>query len=127
MGSVTASARRPSIAIGVVLRDTWNLYKELFGRTVLTGGLVFASLGLLDLYLASRPAGNARIVLTVAALALPIVGTALVQGALVEAVNDEHEGWQQGSIGDLYRTTWERIGPLVGVSLLTGLGVALGA
>jgi hypothetical protein len=127
MASAAASASQPSIAIRVVLRDTWSLYKELFGRTVLTGGLVFGSLALLDVVLRSGPAGNARLVLTVFALALPVVGTALVQGALVEAVNDEHEGWKQGSIGDLYRTAWERIGPLVGVSLLTGLGAAAAA
>ncbi len=45
---------------------------------------------------------------------------------MVEAVNDEHEGWQQGSVADLYRTAWERIRPLVGVSLPTGLGIAAG-
>src|SRR6266540_5114190 len=45
---------------------------------------------------------------------------------MVEAVNDEHEGWQQGSVADLYRTAWERIRPLVCVSLLTGLGIAAG-
>ncbi|SRR6266511_1161614 len=126
MGSVAASAQRPSIAIGVVLRDTWSLYKELFGRTVLTGGLVFARLALLDVVLQTGPAGNARLVLGVLTIALPVVGTALVQGAMVEAVNDEHEGWQQGSVADLYRKAWERIGPLVCVSLLTGLGIAAG-
>jgi hypothetical protein len=127
MRPAAASGSHRPIAIGAVLRDTWNLYKKLFACTVLTGGLVFASLGLLDLVLEVLPAGNTRLLLTVVAIALPIVGTALVQGALVEAVNDEHEGGQRGSIVDLYRTAWKRVGPLVGVSLLTGFGVAAGA
>jgi hypothetical protein len=124
MFSTAVTTPQPSVPIGTVLGETWDIYKDLFGRTVLTGGLVFAGLGLLDV-VATVSSGGLRLLLTVLAIALPVAGTALVQGALVEAVNDEHEGWQQGSIGDLYGTAFERIGPLIGVSLLTGVGVGL--
>lgn len=126
MSSAATSSPKPSLPIGDVLRDTWNIYKGLFGQTVLTGGLVFAALGLLDAALAAGPANGIRLALALLAIALPIVGTSLVQGALIEAVNDEHEGRQPGSIGDLYRTAWRKVWPLVGVALLTGLGVGLG-
>jgi Membrane domain of glycerophosphoryl diester phosphodiesterase len=33
---------------------------------------------------------------------------------------------RSGSIGDLFRAAWKRAGALLGVSLLTGVGVALG-
>jgi len=50
----------------------------------------------------------------------------LVQGALVEAVADRHNSRPQSSIADLYRSAWSRVGRLVGVSLLTGIGVGIG-
>jgi hypothetical protein len=67
-----------------------------------------------------------RLLLTLLAFALPVVGTSLVQGALIEAVNDEHEGLERSSVGSLYETAWAKIGALVGVALLTGVGVGLG-
>jgi len=81
---------------------------------VLTGFIVFAFVALFET-IAPTP-----IVL------LSIVGTALVQGALVEAVADRHNSRPQSSIADLYRSAWKRAGRLVGVSLLTGIGVGIG-
>ena len=126
MSSAATPSPKPSLPLADVLGDTWTIYKGLFSQTVVTGGLVFAALGLLDAALAAGPANGIRLLLTLLALALPIVGTSLVQGALIEAVDDEHEGRRPGSIGDLYRTAWQKIWPLVGVALLTGLGVGLG-
>jgi len=92
-------------------RDTGKLYRSLFGRTVLTGLIVFAVVALFET-IASTPV-----------VFLSLIGTALVQGALVKAVADEHNSRPQSSIGDLYRSAWQRAGRLVGVSLLTGIGV----
>ena len=97
-----------------VLRDTTKLYRSLFGRTVLTALIVFAVVCLVETA-APWPV-----------IVLSLIGTALVQGALVQAVADEHESRPQGSIGDLYRAAWKHGGRLVAVSLLTGVGVALG-
>ena len=105
---------RSSLAIADVLRDTGKLYRSLFGRTVLTGLIVFAVVALFET-IASTPV-----------VFLSLIGTALVQGALVEAVADEHNSRAQSSIGDLYRSAWKRAGRLVGVSLLTGFGVGIG-
>jgi Membrane domain of glycerophosphoryl diester phosphodiesterase len=114
------------VRTGAVLGDTWTIYKGLFGQTVLTGGLVFAALGLLDAALAAGPAHGLRIVLTPLAVALPVVGTSLVQGALIEAVDDERNGITRASVLELYRNAWQKIGALLAVALLTGLGVGLG-
>jgi hypothetical protein len=113
---VTEAALTPTPSLGIrdVLRDTSTLYRSLFGRTVLTGFIVFGVVGLFET-IASTPV-----------IIFSIVGTALVQGALVEAVADRHNSRPQSSIGDLYRSAWKRVGRLVGVSLLTGIGVGLG-
>jgi hypothetical protein len=126
MPSASPPSPPPAVPVGSVLGDTWSIYKDLFGQTVLTGGIVFAALGLLDAALAAGPAHGARIALTLFAVALPVVGTSLVQGALIDAVDDEHEGRERASVGDLYRTASAKLGALLGVALLTGLGVGLG-
>jgi len=105
---------KPSLAIREVLRDTGKLYRSLFGRTVLTGLIVFAVVALFET------------IASTAVVFLSLIGTALVQGALVQAVADEHNSRPQSSIGDLYRSAWQRAGRLVGVSLLTGIGVGIG-
>src|SRR5207237_2657336 len=65
------------------------------------------------------------VVLWVAFL-LPVAGTALVQGALIEAVDNERKNRVRLSLVDQYRAGWRRFGPLLGVSVLTGLGVGFG-
>ena len=78
MTEAALPAPTPSLAIADVLRDTANLYRALFGRTVLTALLVFAVVCLVET-VAPWPV-----------VVLSLVGTALVQGALVEAVAKEH-------------------------------------
>ena len=114
MTEAALTGLKPSLAIRDVLRDTGKLYRSLFGRTVLTGLIVFAVVALFET-IASTPV-----------VFLSLIGTALVQGALVKAVADEHNSRPQSSIGDLYRSAWQRAGRLVGVSLLTGIGVGIG-
>jgi energy-converting hydrogenase Eha subunit A len=108
------AAETPELALADVLRDTAKLYRSLFGRTMLTALFVFAVVCAVET-VAPWPV-----------VILSFVGTALVQGALVEAVAAERDSRPRGSIADLYRTAWKRIGALVGVSLLTGIGVGVG-
>jgi Membrane domain of glycerophosphoryl diester phosphodiesterase len=96
-----------------VLKDTWRLYKTLFLRSFLTGFIVFAALGAFEVspYLSAL---------------IGFVGTTLVQGALVEVVEDEHRGRAPRGFRELYRTSWGRLGSMLGVSVLMGIGVGLG-
>jgi len=96
-----------------VLKDTWHLYRTLFLRSFLTGFIVFAALGVF------------RVSPYLSAL-IGFVGTTLVQGALVEVVEDEHRGRPARGIGELYRSSWKRLGSLLAVSILMGIGVGLG-
>jgi hypothetical protein len=96
-----------------VLKDTWRLYKSLFLRSFLTGFIVFAALGVFQRspYLAAL---------------IGFVGTTLVQGALIEVVESEHRGKAPASMTELYLRSWDRIGALLAVSILSGIGVGLG-
>jgi hypothetical protein len=100
------------LSLPAVLRDTARLYRALFWRTLVMAALVFAVVCLVE------TVGPWPVVL------LSFVGTAVVQGALVEAVEQERR--ERASIGGLFRATWKRAGALLGVSLLTGIGVGLG-
>jgi glycerophosphoryl diester phosphodiesterase family protein len=96
-----------------VLKDTWRLYRTLFLRSFLTGFIVFAILGIFEQspYLAAL---------------IGFVGTTLVQGALVEVVDDEHRGQAPRGLADLYRSSGSRLGSMLAVSILMGIGVGLG-
>lgn len=96
-----------------VLKDTWRLYRTLFLRSFLTGFVVFAALGVFE----RSP---------VLAVLFGFMGTTLVQGALVEVVDSEHRGKRPASMTELYRKSGGRLGSLLAVSILTGLGVGLG-
>ncbi len=114
------------LEISAVLRDTLRLYRSLFIRAFLTGFVVFAVLGVLELVFALSHSAAAAAVAGTLTLAIASIGTTFVQGALVEAVDAEHRGSPTPEIADLYRRSWSRLGALVGVSLLTGIGVAFG-
>jgi Membrane domain of glycerophosphoryl diester phosphodiesterase len=96
-----------------VLKDTWHLYRTLFLRSFLTGFIVFAVLGLFQRspYLAAL---------------VGFIGTTLVQGALVEVVEDEHRGHSPRGLLEVYRSSGARLGSMLWVSVLMGIGVALG-
>src|SRR5262249_4398917 len=106
-----------------VLRETWTLYRDLFKRSVLVGLTVFALLGLLD---ATSASGRPNGLLLFAAFVLPVAGTALVQGALVNAVDDDRKQRPRRSVSARLADVRPRFGALLGVSILTGLGVGLG-
>lgn len=101
------------LQIGGVLTDTRRLYKTLFLRSFLTGFVVFAALGIFQ-----RSPFLAAVI--------GFVGTTLVQGALVEVVEAEHRGKEPVGLVELYLRSWDRISGLLVVSILTGVGVALG-
>jgi amino acid permease len=106
-----------------VLRDTYAVYRRLFLRTMLVGGLVFGAIELYDAYVSTHGGGMLAL-LTL--LAVTIAGTSLVQGSLVDVVRNLHEGRPEQSIRQLYERSGPRLGALVGVSLLSALGLVLG-
>lgn len=124
--AATPQSANKTLEITAVLRDTLRLYRTLFKRAFATGFVVFAILGLLELALPLTESEEAAAFIALLATVFAFVGTTFVQGALVEAVDAEHHGRPSVPIADLYRSSWARLGSLVGVSLLTGIGVGIG-
>jgi len=110
------------VSIGAVLEDAFLIYRRLFARSVVVAGLVFAVVGLGEALAARR----ATSLVTLVSLLLGLVGGLLVQGALVLAVRDLHESRPITSTPELVDRTRERLGTLVGASLVYGFGVAIG-
>ena len=105
-----------TLAVGDVLEEAWRLYRAFFARSAALTLVVFGALG--AFVVQGRGTRN-DLVLWLMFL-VPVVGTAVVQGVLVEAVDDErHQGGARLRRG-------RRLGALLGLSLLTGVGVGLG-
>ena len=110
------------MTVGEVFSDAWRLYRALFRRAVVVAGLVFAVVGFANA-LAGRSDNRWAALVS---LALSLVGGLLVQGALVEIVHDLHESRPVRRVGEYYDATRDRLGTLLGASILYGIGVAVG-
>src|SRR5438105_7630471 len=122
---VGGMASKP-LEIKGVLKATTRVYRSLFRRSVITGFIVFALLGLMELIAEVTHNLTVALVFGLLALASGFIGTTFVQGALVEAVDSEHRGVAVPSVGELYRSSWQKLWSLVWLSVMTGVGVALG-
>jgi hypothetical protein len=110
-----------------VLRDAWQLYELLFGRSVATAAVVYLPV---HLGLAAMGAATDEPTARGAVLAFSVlvywVGDLLVQGALVHAVADVHEGRPPASALALYGRARRRLVPLLLASLVYGLALGVG-
>jgi hypothetical protein len=121
---VTRSVRRVELDANAVLKQAWSLYRRLFGRSVLLGAVV---LGALHFVQALASFGRSGVLVSLLAVVLGIAGVALLQGGLVEVVRGLHvDGDDDASLGDVLSQAAGRLGRLIAVSLLTGLGVVFG-
>lgn len=108
--------------VGDVLNEAFNLYKAHW-KHLMGLALVF--------YLI---AGSITLALTillgawgalVGAIIL-LIGIFWLTGALVEAVADIRDGRADLTLGETFSRVWPRVLPLLGASLLAGLGIAFG-
>jgi hypothetical protein len=107
-----------SISPGAVVSRIWEIYRDQFAVLVPAAVLLYALEFVISLVL---PAVLA-IVLVLLFWALSI----LYQGMVVELVQDVQDGRRDHSIGQLLRSVEPVFWPLVAVSILFGLGVAVG-
>jgi hypothetical protein len=119
--AVTRRAEPVQLDATAVLKEAWSLYKRLFARSLGIGAIVFGIAHFFDVV----PGGG--FLLALITLVLAFAGTALVQGGLVEIVRGLHvNGDDDPSLAQVLTRAGTRIGKLVAVSLLTGIGIALG-
>ncbi len=112
------------LSIGDVLGESWLLYTRNSPRLIATAAVVFGALSLVDL--AVDAAVGARWLLVAVGVAVTVVGTFWLQGALVVLVAAIRSGRATMPGGELYRRVEPRLAALVGAGLLAAVGVALG-
>jgi hypothetical protein len=122
--AVTRPVGRVELDANDVLRQAWRLYKRLFGRSILLGAVVLGSLHFLQ---AVAAFGRHGVLVSLLAVVFGVGGVSLLQGGLVEVVRGLHlDGSDDASLGDVLARAGGRLGRLIAVSLLTGLGVGFG-
>ena len=120
--------------IGDIIGDTFRIYGRNFWKLLAITAIVIgvlgviwttAGLGLLSLFMTGWPIGTLTgwviagvIVLWVAS----IVGSILIQGALVHAVSEQYLR-QRISIRQAYRFAWRRLGAMIGAGVLAFLAI----
>lgn len=106
-----------SISPGAIISRIWEIYREHTGVLVGTAALLFA-VEFLVLVLAP----SASIAITILFWAL----TVLYQGMVVELVQGVERGQSPPSVADLLRSVEPVLLPLMAVSILYAIGVAIG-
>jgi hypothetical protein len=116
------------MTIGSVLDEAWTLYTRFFLRFFLIAGAVFLLLNLLSSLVAvsldDEGAGLALAVVVNAVVG--IVGYFWVQGALVEAAADVHDGKVELEVGEIFARVRPLLPALIVAGLLAGLGIGIG-
>jgi hypothetical protein len=107
-----------SISPGAVVARIWETYRDQFSVLALTALVLYALQFVIFLVLS--PA--AGIALAVVFWALSI----LYQGMVVKLVQDVQDGRRDHSVGELLQSVEPVFWPLVGVSILFGIGVGIG-
>ena len=116
------------MSVGEILGGSWNLYTKFFVRFFVVAIIVFAVVELIYALAltAARHGGALAGLLSLVAVVVGFVGTCLLQGALVFAVQDVRDGKIDTTVGELFEKVRPYIGTLVGGSLLAGLGIFVG-
>jgi hypothetical protein len=102
---------------GAVVSRIWGIYRDQFPVLI---GISLVLFGLEFILLLLIP--GASLALAILFIALGV----LYQGIVVELVQDIQDGRRDHSVGDLVRRVEPVFWPLVAVSILFGLGVAIG-
>lgn len=106
------------ISPGAVVSRIWEIYRQQFGVLVSTAVVLYAVQFVVSLVLS--PALGIVLVLLFWALSI------LYQGMVVKLVQDVQDGRRDHSVGQLLRSVEPVFWPLLAVSILFGIGVAIG-
>ncbi len=107
-----------SISPGAVVSRIWQIYRDQFAVLAGTAVILYAVQFVILLLLGSA----ASLALTILFFALSV----LYQGMVVELVRDVQDGRRDHSIGELIRGVEPVFWSLLAVSILAGIGLAIG-
>lgn len=117
------------MTIGSVLDEAWTLFTRFFLRFFLIALVVFAAINLIYALVVaaiSSDNGGAAVALGTLGIATALIGASWLQGAFVYAVEDARDGVANASFSELVARVAPSLLPLLGASLLAGLGIAIG-
>jgi len=120
MESTSAPQRR--LSVGDTINETFSIYGQQFGPLIGSAIVVFVVVGIVAGVLA---AAGGVILVTLASI-VQLVGRLLYVGFVVKLVEDVRDGRRDSGIGDLFSAAAPAILPLLGFSILAGIGVAIG-
>ncbi len=110
--------RVQQISPGWVVERVWEIYRQYAGILIGTALVLFA----VEFLVAWVLSGAIRFLSTVVFWILSTV----YQGFVVQLVKDIQDGRRDSSVGDLIESVTPVLGPLLLVSLIFGIGVAIG-
>jgi hypothetical protein len=116
------------MSVGAILSESWGLYTRFFWRLVGTAAVVYVVLDLVAalLYTAGRHSTALWVIFSLLTVVVTLVGSFLVQGALVLAVQDVRDGKVDSTIGELYSRVGPRLPALIAAGVLAAIGVGIG-
>lgn len=110
------------ISVGDVINETFSIYGQQFVPLIGSAILVFIVVGIASGLLSA----GSGVILALLASLVQLVGHLLYVGFVVKLVEDVRDGRRDEDIGDLFSSATPAILPLIGFSILAGIGVAIG-
>lgn len=120
MEATSAPQRR--LSVGETINETFSIYGQQFVPLIGSAIALFIVVGIVAglLYAAGG------VILVLLGGIVQLVGRVLYVGFVVRLVEDVRDGRRDSSIGDLFSAASPAILPLIGFSILAGIGVAIG-
>jgi hypothetical protein len=112
------------LSIGEVLGESWLLYTRNAPRLIATAAAVFGVLSLVDALVDATT--GARFILVAVSVAVSVVGSLWLQGALVVLVEEFRAGRTHVPIRHVFERLEPRLATLLAAGLLAAAGIAAG-
>jgi hypothetical protein len=110
--------------IGSVFTRIFETYRDQAGLFLPVALAIFIPVAILSALAQGGVA--ASVVFGILAAVLTLIATYAYQGMVVETVRDIQDGVRDLSVGGLFRSVAPVLAPLIGASILAGLGIAVG-
>jgi hypothetical protein len=110
--------------IGRVFARIFETYRDQAGLFLPVALAIFIPVAILSALAQGGVA--ASLVFGILAAVLTLIATYAYQGMVVETVRDIQDGVRDLSVGGLFRSVAPVLAPLIGASILAGLGIAVG-
>jgi MFS family permease len=109
------------LSVGETLNEVFALYQQHFGVLIPAAFWLFLVVSILAGIVGQHDLGLLLIVAVVS-----FAAAILYQGMVVSLVHDIQDGRRDLSVGGLFRAVGPVLGPLLGASILYGIGVGIG-